>query len=82
MRAEAQANIVKAILDELTEEELAVYKRGRNAKSATIAKHATMTDYRMATGFEALIGYLYLKNRCERLLMLLHDGLLRIGELT
>lgn len=82
VKAEAQANIVKAILDELTEEELAVYKRGRNAKSATIAKHATMTDYRMATGFEALIGYLYLKNRCERLLMLLHNGLLRIGELT
>ena len=54
VKAETQANIIKAIQDDLTEEELAVYKRGRNAKSATTAKHATMMDYRMATGFEPL----------------------------
>ena len=60
VKAETQANIIKAIQEDLTEEELAVYKRGRNAKSATTAKHATMIDYRMATGFEALVGYLYL----------------------
>ena len=46
---------------DLTEEELAVYKRGRNAHSPTMAKHATMADYRRATGFEALMGYLYRK---------------------
>ena len=61
VKAETQANIIKAIQDDLTEEELAIYKRGRNAKSATTAKHATMMDYRMATGFEALVGYLYLQ---------------------
>ena len=50
-------------MESLTEEELAVYKRGRNAKSYTMAKNATMKDYRKATGFEALMGYLYLKER-------------------
>ena len=82
VKAETQANIVKAIQDDLTEEELAVYKRGRNAKSATTAKHATMIDYRMATGFEALIGYLYLQARHDRLLDLIRDGLEKIGELS
>ena len=72
----------KAIQDDLTEEELAVYKRGRNAKSATTAKHATMIDYRMATGFEALIGYLYLQAQHNRLLELIRDGLEKIGELS
>ena len=67
---------------ELPEEELAVYKRGRNAKSATTAKHATMIDYRMATGFEALVGYLYLQARHDRLLDLIRDGLEKIGELS
>ena len=51
VRAEHQAACAEKILPMLTEEELAVYKRGRNAKSATTAKHATMIDYRMATGF-------------------------------
>ena len=73
------ASLVKA---DLTEEELAVYKRGRNAKSATTAKHATMIDYRMATGFEALIGYLYLQAQHNRLLELIRDGLEKIGELS
>lgn len=82
VKAETQANLIKALLEELTEEETAVYKRGRNAKSATTAKHATMIDYRMATGFEALIGYLYLTDRYERLLTLVHNGLENIGELS
>lgn len=80
--AEAQAGLAKILQDELTEEEFAVYKRGRNARSATMAKHATMIDYRMATGFEALVGYLYLTGRYERLLSLIHDGLEKIGELS
>ncbi len=82
VKAETQANIIKNIQDSLTEEELAVYKRGRNAKSATMAKHATMTDYRMATGFEALVGYLYLQARHDRLLELIRSGLKKIGELS
>ena len=51
----------------LEEEEEAIYKRGRNAKSSTIPKNADVRDYRMATGFEALIGYLYLVGNKERL---------------
>ena len=58
----------------LTEEEAAVYKRGRNAKSFTMAKNATMSDYRKATGFEALMGYLYLKDEFERLVELVKTG--------
>lgn len=82
VKAETQANLVKVLQEEFTGEELAVYKRGRNAKSVTTAKHATMIDYRMATGFEALVGYLYLTGRFDRLLSLIHDGLDKIGEFT
>lgn len=82
VKAETQANLIKVLQEELTQEELAVYKRGRNAKSVTTAKHATMIDYRMATGFEALVGYLYLTGRMDRLLLLVHDGLEKIGEFT
>lgn len=82
VKAEAQADMIKLLYDELTAEEQAVYKRGRNAKSVTMAKHATMIDYRMATGFEALIGYLYLNGDQERLLGLIHDGLEKMGEFS
>ena len=58
----------------LTDEEKSVYRRGRNAHSATMAKHATMADYRRATGFEALMGYLYLKDEFERLVELVKTG--------
>lgn len=58
----------------LTEEEAEVYRRGRNAKSPTMAKNATMSDYRKATGFEALMGYLYLKDEFERLVELVKTG--------
>lgn len=67
VKAHAQSQSIEAMLPMLTEEETAVYKRGRNAKSATMAKNATMTDYRRATGFEALIGYVYLTENTERL---------------
>ena len=79
--AEAQANFFKVLEEELTEEEKAVYRRGRNAKSVTMAKHATMKDYRMATGFEALMGYLYLTEQMERMAELLGHGLKKLGEL-
>lgn len=82
VKAETQANLIKVLSEELTEEEMAVYKRGRNAKAVTTAKHATMIDYRMATGFEALMGYLYLTERYERMFELVHDGLEKIGELS
>ena len=72
VKAETQALMIEAIKEELTEEELAVYKRGRNAKAVTRAKNATMSEYRRATGFEALMGYLYLKGDIERLIELIH----------
>lgn len=83
VNAGAQAGIIRRLLEEedLTPEEVTVYKRGRNAKSATTAKHATVADYRTATGFEALCGYLYLNGNLERLVTLIGRGLERIGEL-
>ena len=75
VKASAQAGIIKKIEDMLSEDELAVYKRGRNAKSYTVAKNASMTDYRMATGFEALMGYLFLQGQMERILELVHAGI-------
>ena len=75
VKAEAQANLIERILPLLTEEEVKIYKRGRNAKSCTKAKNATMIDYRKATGMEALAGYLYLKKDTQRLLDLVWEGL-------
>ncbi len=65
--AKAQANSILSIESILDEDELAIYKRGRNAKSSTVPKNADITQYRQATGFEALVGYLYLSGRKERL---------------
>lgn len=67
--AMAQADYMKTLLDRnaLTEEEMGIYKRGRNAKSASMAKNADVMSYRIATGFEALWGYLHMEGRQERL---------------
>ena len=67
VKAKGQSLIIHTVEEELTEEEMYVFKRGRNAKSATVPKNADVRDYRMATGFEALIGYLYLSGQKERL---------------
>ncbi len=77
VKAGAQSAMMEIIEPMLTEEEHSVYKRGRNAHSPTMAKHATMADYRRATGFEALMGYLYLKEDFDRITELVHAG---IGE--
>lgn len=77
VKAGAQSAIMEVIEEELTPDELSVYRRGRNAHSPTMAKHATMADYRRATGFEALMGYLYLKEDYTRMLTLVRMG---IGE--
>lgn len=63
VNAGTQAQMIMALEEELTEEEKAVYHRGRNAKSYTSAKNASIADYRKATGLEALFGYLYLQGR-------------------
>jgi ribonuclease III family protein len=71
VQASAQAELYHTIKDQLTEEELAVFKRGRNAKSFTSAKNAGIVEYRTATGLEALMGYLYLTDQMGRLLALI-----------
>jgi ribonuclease-3 family protein len=71
VKAKAQADILHRISENLTSEEQDIVRRGRNAKSATVPKHADVTDYRYSTGFEALIGYLYLMNNNERLMEVL-----------
>ena len=77
VKAESQALMMQGLLDEeiLTEEEITIYKRGRNTKSHTSAKNASIAAYRKATGFEALIGYLYVTNQMERILELTKAGL-------
>ncbi len=72
--AKAQARILRAIMPELPEEEQAVVRRGRNAKSGSVAKNADMIDYRHATAFEALVGYLYLSEKEERLAELMQQA--------
>lgn len=67
VNAASQAKAIKKIMDMLTEEELAVFRRGRNTHTNHKAKNATEGDYHYATGFEALFGYLYLKGNIERL---------------
>ena len=81
VKAETQSKMVRVIEPILSDEERAVYKRGRNAKSASTAKNASVNDYRRATGFEALIGYLYLLGRYERMIELIKISLVDIGEL-
>ncbi|SDN40646.1 Mini-ribonuclease 3 [Acetanaerobacterium elongatum] len=67
VRASAQAHATELIAGVLTEEETAILKRGRNANSTTVPKNANPADYRMATGLEALFGYLYLKGEQQRI---------------
>lgn len=79
VNARVQAKMIDALENELTEEETAVYHRGRNAKSYTAAKNATIIEYRKATGLEALCGYLYLQGRQERLLYLIREAVMRLN---
>ena len=75
VRATAQSQMLEDIGPLLTEEEEDIVRRGRNAKSASGAKNASMMDYRRATALEALIGYLYLTDRMDRVLELIKVGL-------
>lgn len=75
VQASTQSLMMRTMQEHLTEEEHAVYKRGRNAKSVSPAKNQTITDYRRATGFEALLGYLYLKKEWKRMVDLVKIGM-------
>ena len=75
VKAKTQAQLAEVLWESFSQEEQAVYKRGRNAKSGTSAKNASIADYRKATGLEALLGYWYLIGENKRMLALLHQGL-------
>lgn len=81
VKAQTQSELIGVIEPLLDQYEEAVYKRGRNAKSYTSAKNASISEYRRATGFEALMGYLYLSGRYDRMTDLISRGLKEIGEL-
>ena len=75
VQASAQSLMMREIQKHLTEEEHLVYKRGRNTKTVSPARNQSLTDYRRATGFESLLGYLYLKKEWKRMLDLVKVGL-------
>lgn len=74
VKAAAQKQIMEALEPLLTPEEHSYYKRGRNAKSFTTAKNASIVEYRVATGFEAMLGFLYLTGQMDRLMELVKIG--------
>ena len=78
VKAGAQAKIVHAIEKAFLEEEWTIIKRGRNHKSGSVPKNASVTDYKYATGFETLVGYLYLMGKNERLEEILHGAVATI----
>ena len=75
VQASAQSFMMRSMQEHLTEEEHAIYRRGRNSRTVSPAKNQSITDYGRATGFEALIGYLYLRREYERLTELVALGL-------
>ena len=73
--AQTQSKIMHLIENELSEKEIQIFKRGRNAKGVSAPKSCTISEYREATGFESLIGYLYLKNNSDRVIELVYKGI-------
>ncbi len=72
--AQMQAKLVDAVFERLTEEEQDIYRRGKNTKIHSSAKNASLGDYRKATGFEALCGYLFLKDETERIMQIVRQA--------
>lgn len=73
--AETQAKLIEAVYEQLSAEEQNIYRRGKNAKINSAAKNASLSDYRKATGFEALCGYLFLKDDTERIIQIVRKAL-------
>lgn len=82
VRAEAQMRMFKLIEEELNEEELLMAKKGRNAKIHSAARNATLREYRYATGFETLVGFLYMKGEMKRVVELMKIGIERFDKLN
>jgi len=72
VNAHAQSQLAENLLEQLTEEERDVFMRGRNSKNTHVAKNQTQRDYKLATGLEAVLGYLYLTGDLERIKYLLN----------
>lgn len=79
-KAKTQNRIIRALEKYLTDEEMKIYKRGRNAKSVSTPKSCSVSEYRHATGFEALIGYLYLKDDISRIVELIDIGIKEVEQ--
>lgn len=73
--AQTQAKMIEMVYESLNEEEQDIYRRGKNAKTNSSAKNASLSDYHKATGFEALCGYLFLKNDETRLVQIIRQAL-------
>lgn len=73
--AQTQAKLIDAVYDSLTEEEQDIFRRAKNTKLHSTAKNASLSDYRKATGFEALCGYLFLKDDTVRILQIIGQAL-------
>jgi ribonuclease-3 family protein len=73
--AQTQAKMIESVYDSLSEEEQDIYRRGKNTKIHSSAKNASLSDYRKATGFEALCGYLFLKNDTARIIYIVNNAL-------
>ncbi len=80
VKAVTQSKMAETLKPYFTEKEAEIYRRGRNAHSPTTPKNAPVTDYRRATGFEAVMGYLYLNGETDRMMELVEIALLEEGE--
>src|SRR5690554_2371788 len=80
VKADGQSSAIDELLKILTETEQEIYKRARNYKTQNIAKNAKLSEYKKATGFEAVLGYLYLTNQKERLMLLLEQSYALIND--
>ena len=75
-----QARLIHAIEDMLTDDEMSIYKRGRNGRIASMPRRATVSEYRAATGLESLMGYLYINNKLDRCIELIREGISRLDD--
>lgn len=79
VKAQTQSALAQILLEDMTDKEQDVYRRGKNTKVHSAAKNATLTDYRRATGFETVCGYLYLNGETGRMIELIKLGLEKLG---
>lgn len=79
VKSHSQSELIKKIEPDLTQEERYIFKRGRNAKSGTVPKNSDLIEYKFATGFESVLGFLYMTQQTERLNYIL-EKIIKIKE--